>query len=125
MTVLVVDDNPPIREVLAATLQDEGYAVATASNGRAGLAYLRQHPGGVRLIILDLTMPEMSGWEFLQARRADPELCEVPVLVLSAYPGLAAAAIGGGQVAYLRKPWQADQLSAEVRRLHGLGSPAP
>jgi len=124
MTILVVDDNPPIRQLLVETLADEGYSVAAAANGRDALAYLHAHADAVGLILLDLSMPEMSGWGFLQARRADSELRDIPVLVLSAYPGLAAATIGGGTIGYLKKPWDMAMLSAEVQRLCRTGKPA-
>jgi CheY-like chemotaxis protein len=66
-------------------------------------------------------MPQLSGWGFLQARLARPELLQIPVLVLSAYPGTAAKAIGGPLVSYLPKPWDPAKLRKEIERLYPAG----
>jgi CheY-like chemotaxis protein len=118
MTILIVDDNQAIREVLVEILEDEGYPAVTVTNGEEALAFLEQHPSGVRLIVLDLTMPKLSGWGFLQARRSRPDLLTIPVLVLSAYPGTAATVIGGPRVSYLAKPWDSTTLRREIERLY-------
>jgi CheY-like chemotaxis protein len=80
--VLIVDDHADIRETLAEILTDEGYAVATATNGLDALEYL----GGNRaphLIILDLMMPVMDGREFRERQCAEPALSAIPVIVVS------------------------------------------
>ncbi len=81
--ILVVDDDPDIRAVIGTVLEEEGYHVVCAENGRRALDVL---DGGYKpcLILLDLRMPTMSGWEFLDERRRRPALSEIPVAVLSA-----------------------------------------
>src|SRR5438874_8753476 len=81
--ILVVDDDPGIVESLKDLLEAEGYHVETASNGREALDMLRarQRPN---LILLDLTMPEMDGFEFRDEQEWDPRFSEIPVVVISA-----------------------------------------
>ncbi|HWO13354.1 MAG TPA: response regulator [Polyangiaceae bacterium] len=81
-TVLVVDDDAQMREIVERTLRGAGYEVATATNGGEGLQVLRQSKPG--LIVLDLMMPEMDGFEFLRRLQADPEYFRVPVVVATA-----------------------------------------
>ena len=80
---MVVDDEPLLREMVADVLQSEGYQVVEAANGREALWQLRQ--GGVRpdLIVLDLMMPVMTGWEFRDEQLRDVCLAAIPVLVVS------------------------------------------
>src|SRR4051794_28574938 len=81
--ILVVDDDPDLRDTLGQILEDEGYSVAAASNGREALAYLRERPAP-SLILLDLMMPVMDGWQFRSEQRLDSVLAKIPVLVISA-----------------------------------------
>jgi len=96
-SILLVDDNPDVLEVIGALLQTEGYTTATASNGADALAQLRN---GLKpcLIILDLTMPVMDGWEFRAEQLADPALCNIPTIVYSAV-GAVQEAVGSMRVA--------------------------
>jgi CheY-like chemotaxis protein len=80
--VLVVDDDADIRETLAETLALEGYEAESAPNGLEALRRADAHRPD--LILLDLMMPVMNGWEFLRARRTDPRVAGVPVVVFSA-----------------------------------------
>jgi CheY-like chemotaxis protein len=82
-TILVVDDNSDVLEVLGALLEAEGYAVVTAGNGVDALEQLR---AGLKpaLVILDLTMPVMDGWEFRDRQLEDPALRDIPTIVYSA-----------------------------------------
>jgi CheY-like chemotaxis protein len=88
-TILVVDDNRDIRDTLAIALGDK-FSVVCASNGKEALELLL---GGLapRLVILDLNMPEMNGWELIDALEAHPELKGIEVLVLSSTPTLSDA----------------------------------
>ena len=105
--ILVVEDNDDVREMMAVTLEVEGHEVATAINGRDALDKL--HAGRKPcLILLDLMMPVMNGWEFRRALEGDPELCDVPVVVVSAATG--EMTHRAEAAAYLPKPLDMDQL---------------
>jgi CheY-like chemotaxis protein len=106
--VLVVDDDADIRETVSLILEDEGYDVASAGDGASALAELRDGPRP-GLILLDLMMPVMDGWQFREAQLSDPSLAAIPVVVLSADAGLRDKAdyFGG---AYLAKPVNIDAL---------------
>ena len=109
--VLIVEDERDIREALAEALAYEGYDVAVAANGREALRALR---GGPRpdVILLDLVMPEMSGWEFRQVQAHDPALAGIPVVVVSASdPGAARPD------RHLPKPFAIDALFDAVAAL--------
>ena len=80
--ILVVDDDPDCRETLADLLSNEGYSVVCAENGREALDYLSGSKPS--LIILDLMMPAMSGWEFRARQKLDPNLESLPVVVTTA-----------------------------------------
>jgi CheY-like chemotaxis protein len=81
--VLVVEDEPDIREVMVAILESEGYVTRAATHGAEALAQLR---AGFTpcIILLDLMMPVMDGWTFCQERDKDPSLASIPVIVVSA-----------------------------------------
>jgi len=82
-SILVVEDNLPTREVLCRSLESMGYAAYAAVNGRDGLDWLANHPTP-SLILLDLMMPEMDGFEFLRELRKQPAFVDVPVIVVTA-----------------------------------------
>lgn len=82
-TVLVVDDDFDLRHTMREVLQDEGYVVATAANGREALELLRRS-APPRVMVLDLMMPVMDGWELLDELKRDSELAGIPVVVISA-----------------------------------------
>jgi CheY-like chemotaxis protein len=113
--VLVIDDDPDIRWTVAELLEDWGYTVTTAVHGRDALDKLE---AGVRpcLILLDLTMPVMNGYEFRQAQRADPAFAEIPTIVLSAAGNLAERAKELAVDNVLRKPIALEQLSSIAER---------
>jgi CheY-like chemotaxis protein len=81
--VLIVDDDPDILEVTSFVIENEGMAVETARNGEEALALLRagRRP---RLVLFDLIMPVMNGWEFLEEVAKDPSLRQIPIVVLTA-----------------------------------------
>lgn len=82
-SVLLVEDNADVREAIREILEEEGYGVQFAANGRDALELLKAGPSPC-LILLDLLMPVMDGWEFLTHRRNDPAFSAVPVVILSA-----------------------------------------
>jgi CheY-like chemotaxis protein len=111
--ILIVDDEPDARTLLRTYLEEDGYRTAEAPNGRAGLESARLlRP---KLITLDLRMPEMSGMEFLRQLRADPEIGDIPVLVIS----IEAAEQRGsliGAIDVMVKPVDRDGLLRMVQR---------
>jgi CheY-like chemotaxis protein len=112
--ILVIDDDSDIREVVGEALEFAGYEVATAREGWEGLALCRSFRP--TLILLDLMMPGMSGWEFRAAQQRDPLLSAIPVLVVTALghdPDVSASAV-------LAKPFRLDDLLAHVRRFAGV-----
>ncbi|MGH2500106.1 MAG: response regulator [Candidatus Limnocylindria bacterium] len=118
LRVLAVDDDPALRRFYAALLNEEGHEVALAANGAEALAHLDWLPD---LILLDLMMPVMDGYEFLRRLRQTPRGRDVPVLVLSAAIAPGRRTVPGAQ-AYLRKPFDFGTL---VRTLEALGPPRP
>jgi CheY-like chemotaxis protein len=85
-TVLVVEDDPDCREVLSEFLALRGYGVAQAANGEEALEQLRDQDLQPSLILLDLSLPVMSGWEFRERQVRDSKLVDIPVVVVSALP---------------------------------------
>jgi two-component system chemotaxis response regulator CheY len=107
-SVLVVDDDPGIRDLFAAVLADEGHAVNTAADGHRALELAeRERPC---LIVLDLMMPVMDGWEVAERLHADRELSKIPVVVVSAFFPETPDAAEFGAVACLPKPLEIDEL---------------
>lgn len=81
-TILIVEDDLTIRETLGEILEDEGYHVVYAEHGQAALEHLREPPVPA-LILLDLMMPVMNGWEFRARQLNDPQLSRIPIVVVS------------------------------------------
>jgi DNA-binding response OmpR family regulator len=114
MTILVVDDDTGIREMLTIFLTFNGYAAVAVANGAEALAYLQQQPVLPHLILLDLTMPIMDGIVFHQAQQQDARLMHIPVVVMSAVEEVLAAQVSAE--AYLPKPIDFDALLALVEQ---------
>jgi CheY-like chemotaxis protein len=115
--ILVIDDDSDIREVVGEALQFAGYDVITARDGSQGLALARTFRPC--LILLDLMMPTMTGWEFRAAQLKDAALANIPVMVVTALghdPDIQVSAV-------LAKPFRLDDLLAQVRRFAGEASP--
>jgi CheY-like chemotaxis protein len=109
--VLVVDDDLGTRDALADLLEDCGYSVIAAADGREALDYLR-HSSAPGIIILDLMMPVMDGWQFLQQQSLDPALLAIPVIVVTATPPL----VSLRAKAVLQKPIQFKSLLEMLER---------
>jgi CheY-like chemotaxis protein len=112
--VLVVDDDPSIRRMIVAALKRDGYTFCEAPNGKEALDLMRrEHPN---VVVLDLMMPVLSGWDVLQARELEPALREIPVIVISANRAPeVATAVDKGICAFLPKPFDIGALNALVR----------
>jgi signal transduction histidine kinase len=113
-TLLVVEDDDDIRDTLVSLLSMEGFRVAGCSNGHEALEWLRSSPKP-DLILLDLRMPVMDGWQFRVAQKSDPQLASIPAIALSADSTAKAAAIDAE--AYLKKPVDYDTLLDTIDRL--------
>lgn len=113
--VLVVDDDAAIRRMIVAALRREGaYEFLEAANGKEGLDLMRgEHPD---VVVLDLMMPILSGWDVLRERAHDADIRKIPVILVSANrdPEIATA-VDAGICAFLPKPFDITALSALVR----------
>ena len=111
--VLVIDDDQATRDLLARFLTKEGFYVATASDGKAGLEQARTRRP--RAILLDVTMPRMDGWAVLRVLRADPELGDLPVIMVTVLDEQNLA-FSLGATDYLQKPVDWAQLKEAMER---------
>ena len=121
--ILVVDDDPEIRSLTRLVLEGEGYLVDEAADGEAAVA--RALAGDLDLVLLDVNMPKMSGWETLRVLKADPFLAAVPVVMFTIKAEVRDKVHGlqDGALDYITKPFQVDELAARVRRIfHGVGA---
>jgi CheY-like chemotaxis protein len=115
--VLIVEDDDTTREALSCILERAGYSVAAVANGREAINYLHRNHGRPQLIILDLMMPVMNGWEFRRQQRHDPALAAIPVVVCSAVGDIQQEVSLIGAVDCIQKPIDTDQLLNAVRRI--------
>jgi two-component system, sensor histidine kinase and response regulator len=109
-TVLVVEDSDEVLEPVRDGLRAHGYRVLAVHDGLKALTMLASTP--VDVIVLDLSMPIMTGWEFLDARSADPLLASIPVVVISGV----ANAVDGPWNALVAKPFGIEQLVAAIEK---------
>ena len=124
-TILIVEDDRDIRDVLADILVDEGYHVLLAEDGLEGLQRLRDGPQPA-LILLDLMMPRMDGFQFRDEQRSRPEWRDIPVVLLTAGGDLPDKAHQMGAADALRKPVKLDSLLEMIDRFTPpLRAPAP
>ncbi len=105
--ILVIDDDADIRESLSDMLTDEGHQVCVAANGQEALDLLRRSPAPC-MILLDLMMPVMNGWQFVVEQASDPALAAIPVWIITAAGD--AHPPPPGVTGVLRKPFRLDQL---------------
>lgn len=116
-TVLVVDDEPDIRLMLGALFTVSGYDVLQAPTGREALDLLEEHDTDV--VLLDLRLPDIDGWEVLRRMRAEVRTADIPVVVVSAYAGddARSTAAGLGCMDVFHKPFQSARLVETIDRL--------
>jgi CheY-like chemotaxis protein len=115
--VLIAEDERDVRDAIAEALEDHDFIPLCAANGREALDMARRLAHKPCLILLDITMPEMDGRQFLHAQKQDPELRSVPVVVLTAHtdpPEVVAQMEAEG---WLKKPVQLEELLSVVRDL--------
>lgn len=114
--ILVVEDNEDIREVLKEVLEVEGYSVDVAVDGREAMSKLKNNPPP-HLILLDLMLPHMNGWEVIDELKKDPEdtLAKVPIIILSA-AGKEAQSAAKKVEGYLKKPVELSELLKAVEK---------
>lgn len=116
-TILVVDDNPDLLDIVDAILSEAGFVVAKALSGEAGLNVARALKPN--LILLDLNMPRMDGWEVLKLLKAEMSTRDIPVAIFSVRTDLKDKIFGlqRGAVDYIPKPFQYDRLAERVSRI--------
>jgi two-component system alkaline phosphatase synthesis response regulator PhoP len=114
-SILVVDDEKDILELLQYNLEKEGYRVVTASNGKSALKLAQQKP---ELIVLDVMMPEIDGWEVCRSIRRSPVTSKIPVIFLTAKDSEVDEVVGLelGADDYIRKPVKMRTFLARVKR---------
>jgi two-component system copper resistance phosphate regulon response regulator CusR len=115
--ILVVDDQQEILDITATVLSSAGFSVVTASSGGAALDLVGR--GSFDLVLLDINMPEMDGWETLRLLRADELLDELHVVMFSVKGELSdkVQSLKEGASGYITKPFVVDELVARVRRV--------
>ena len=113
--VLIVDDDYDIRETLTQVLEDDGYQVRTAVNGVEALELLRRGPAP-GMVLRDLMMPVMDGWEFHAERARAPELSKLPVVLLTADLAAVSRVEKAGAQGFLAKPVRLEALLETVQR---------
>ena len=113
-TVLLVEDDADIRDSLQDILEDEGFDVVPAANGKQAIDFLTLNdPPGADLVILDLMMPLVSGWQVLEVLTADNSLRRIPVIVLSALP----VSRPERALEIVRKPFDFETLVASIHKV--------
>jgi two-component system, cell cycle response regulator DivK len=121
--LLLVEDDPAIREMMARRLELRGYAVTTAADGEAGLAAALADPPAA--VLLDASLPGMSGWEVARALRADPRAATLPIIAVTAHAGVndKKAALAAGCTVFFAKPVDFNRLVSALSEL--VGPPEP
>jgi CheY-like chemotaxis protein len=114
-TILVVDDDPDIQEMLQLVIRDAGYDVVAAWNGQEALALMAQRPT-VSLVLLDLMMPIMNGLQFLAELAKDPERASIPIVAVTG-AGSSLLESLPPSVPILRKPFAVGELMVVIERL--------
>jgi len=115
--ILIVEDDPDLRSVQSEVLRMEGYRVRTAADGVEALEMM-DAAGTPALVLLDLRMPRLSGWDFAARMRADPARARVPIIVVAAHYAIGREAAALEARAWLHKPVDIDDLVDAVRRVY-------
>ena len=122
--IVLIDDDPDIRMLARMAFALDGHDVVAAANGLQGLDLLRHatSTGDRPVVVLDVQMPDIDGWEVLHLIRADPALEAVPVVMCTVRAGIVDRARGYvlGADAYEAKPFDIDRLLSTIRQLDGL-----
>src|SRR3954471_22023872 len=105
--ILIVDDDSDIRDSIAIVLEQEGYRVTTAKDGVEAIDHLHAE-GSPAVILLDMMMPGMNGWDFLEERAKEPAFASIPVVVMSASVN-GEVALPGDPTMRLSKPFEIEQ----------------
>ena len=111
-SILVVDDEPDIALICKLALNLAGYDVDQADTGQSALDYLADHSPDV--VLLDLRLPDLSGWEVLEKLREREQLTGLRVILFSAHASAAQSAVEAGCVSFIAKPFTPDDLVAHV-----------
>jgi CheY-like chemotaxis protein len=112
---LVVDDDPDLREAITTALSDEGYRATGVGSAREALTLLREETTP-SLILLDVMMPGMDGWEFRLELQRQPATAQIPVVILSGHRDVRDVALALGAADYLRKPVSIESLLEVAER---------
>ncbi len=117
--VLVIDNEPGVQKLVKVNLTASGYEVLVTGDGETGLKLARSERPG--LILLDLRMPGMSGWDVLKALKADSQLHNIPIIVMTASvrTNQEGSALHEGATAYMTKPFAVEELLNQVKKATG------
>lgn len=113
-TILVIDDDQNICDLLSHLLKRQGYLVHTTLNGWEAMELLRKEPSTPDLILLDLRMPVMDGWKFRELQREDPRLAAIPVVVITSVQTIEEDTRSIDAAGFFKKPIQTDLLVRTV-----------
>lgn len=116
--ILIANDNVDLLDCCRAILEADGHEVEAVADGRKALWLARNWQPD--LVVIDWVMPEMDGSTAIALLRADPTTARLPILLMSGSEGADEVAANAGADAFLRKPFQSDELLAEVARLLGI-----
>ena len=124
-TILIVDDQPDNREMLATLLGDEGYRTVQAAGGMEAMDQIALE--SPQLILLDVSMPDMDGYAVASLLKADPKTSAIPIIMVTAHTGRGSRVVGlnTGAEDYLTKPVDAPELLLKVRNLLRLSQATP
>ena len=123
--MLVIDDAEDNRLIYAFFLEHDGFDVEVAADGEAGVAAAQQ--GSFDVIVMDLTMPKLDGWEATRRLKADARTSAIPIIILTGYPSTSGEreAQAAGSDRYLTKPCLPETLAGEIRHVLACRAPHP